>query len=306
MQIGFLSLLLNDSLPAELSTVSNWKYLFGYNSVYFSSKAGTSIEGPYALYGYQKYFGYSCNVMVLAISAVYGLSLLLLLLSSITTKSLSRRLKDGGVLLLNEVGFAIVLFCTPNVLTAFCVQIKEGTIFDTSVFWSTAFLVIALSAFLVSNIINLVTLEDSNEVGTFFRKHSQLGVYCSFVFSIRLVLLTVLLFLKQIIGVLSTYSLLATQLFYLLFVVIGRPHKKSFDFLRSLLIELSLLYVLTTRFLYGSVLSGTDQSSSVFSILAMSELAAYGFCITLSIVSLVYHIVKKFKRNKVKPEDNNQ
>lgn len=122
MQMGFLSLLVNDSLPVELSLISDWKYMFGYNSVYFSSKPSRLlIDGPYALYGYEKYFGYSCNVMILAIAAVYGLSIVLLLLSAVTTKSLSRRLKDGGLLLLNEVGFAIVLFCTPNILTAFCI-----------------------------------------------------------------------------------------------------------------------------------------------------------------------------------------
>lgn len=159
MQIGFLSLLINDSLPVELSTVSNWKYLFGYNSVYFSNLTTTAIDQPYAIYGYQKYFGYSCNVMVLAIAAVYGLSILLLLLSSVTAKSLSRKLKEGGIVLLNEVGFAIVLFCTPNILTAVCIEIKEGTIFDTSIFWSTAFLIIALSAFLIGNVINLFTID---------------------------------------------------------------------------------------------------------------------------------------------------
>lgn len=166
-------------------------------------------------------------------------------------------------------------------------------------------MVIALSALLISNIINLVNIDDSNEVGTFYRKHSQLGVYCSIVFSIRLVLLTVLVFLKQIIGILSIYLLIIIQLCYFLFIVIGRPHKKSFDFFRSFTIELTLLYVLSTRFLYGSVLSSSDQSSSTFAFLAMTELAAYGFCILLTIVSLIYHIVKKFKRNKVRPEDNN-
>jgi hypothetical protein len=101
----------------------------------------------------------------------------------------------------------------------------------------------------VSNIINVVNIEESNEVGTFFRKHSKLGVYCSLFFNIRLILLTVFLFLYQILGVACSYTLIAIQLLYITFIIAGRPHKKPFDFIRSLTIEFSLLFVLLTRYI---------------------------------------------------------
>jgi hypothetical protein len=122
MQIGYLSLLIQAKLPVELSTISAWKFVFGYNNYYVSSANPTqSINGPFSLYGYQKYFGYSCNLMAIVIFSIYGLSLILIALSAVTAKTLSRKLRSGGLLLLNEVGFALVIFCIPNILVGFCI-----------------------------------------------------------------------------------------------------------------------------------------------------------------------------------------
>ena len=120
--MGYLSLVMNNQIPALLQTVSAWQHVFGYNYFYITNTtSSSSIDSAYSLYGYQKYFGYACNVMVLAIACVYGLSLILICLSAITTKTLSRRLSQGGFILLNEVGFSLVTFSTPNIVTAFCI-----------------------------------------------------------------------------------------------------------------------------------------------------------------------------------------
>lgn len=86
-----------------------------------------------------------------------------------TIKSLSRKLKKEEYYCLNEVDFVTVIFS---------IEGKEGTIFDTSILWSTPFSFIALSAFIISNIINLTSIDDSKEVNSFFHKHSQHAVYC--------------------------------------------------------------------------------------------------------------------------------
>jgi cysteine-rich repeat protein len=303
IQMGYLSLVMNQQLPPYLQSVSAWQYVFGYNYFYLNGQV-TTIDSSYAIYGYQKYFGYSCNVMVLAIASVYGVSLLLVCLSAVTAKGLSRKLQAGGFILLNEVGLALVTFSTPNILTAFFIEVQQGTVLDASIFWSKAFLCIGIAAVVVSNLINLVNIEDSSDVGTYYRKHSNLGIYASLFFSLRLVVLTALIFVSQV-GSIASFFLISVQLLYLLFVVFGRPHKKPYDLVRAIIIESSLLYILLTRYLETSVLNSTvSQDSLLFSVLSVVELAAYGLGVTVSLVSLVYHLVKKFRKNKVEPNDN--
>jgi hypothetical protein len=156
IQIGYLSLVMNNQLPAYLQSVTTWQYVFGYNYFYLTQQPSAPLESSYSVYGFQRYFGYSCNVMVLAIASVYGLSLLLVCLSAITTKGVSRRLRNGGFILLNEVGFALVTFSTPNIVTAVCVEFQAGTIFDASLFWSKAFLCVGVASIIISNIIGVI------------------------------------------------------------------------------------------------------------------------------------------------------
>lgn len=227
---------MNNQLPAYLQSVSAWQYVFGYNYFYISQYASTPLESSYVVYGFQKYFGYSCNVMVLAIASVYGLSLLLVCLSAITTKGVSRKLMNGGLILLNEVGFALVTFSTPNIVTAVCVEFQAGTILDTSIFWSKIFLCVGVVSIVLSNIIGIINAEESADVGTFFRLHSKLGVYAALIFNLRLVLLTIFIFLNQAVGSMGSYLLIVIQCSYVIFVAFGKPHKKPYDFVRSLIL----------------------------------------------------------------------
>ena len=94
------------------------------------------------------------------------------------------------------------------------------------------------------------------------------------------------------------------QLGYIVYSAFGRPHKKPFDLFRSMFIEISLLIVLFSRFLYNYFLNILlNQSDIIFDILSLTELAAYGTSITLSIASLIYHLVKKFKKTKISPDE---
>ncbi len=49
------------------------------------------------------------------------------------------------------------------------------------------------------------------------------------------------------------------QFLYVIFVFLGRPHKKSFDLFRGLTIEISLLYILLTRYLEVSIFPSIMQ-----------------------------------------------
>ncbi len=119
IQLGYLSLLSNEEIPAYLQPILTWKYIFGYNDFIIGDAAKPlPIDEPYVIYGYERYFGYSNNGMILAIMSVYGLSIFLIALSGVTSKSLSRRLKSGGMVLINELGYALTVFSTPNIIIA--------------------------------------------------------------------------------------------------------------------------------------------------------------------------------------------
>ena len=126
---------------------------------------------------------------------------------------------------------------------------KAGSLLDTSILWSKAFLCIGVASILLSNIIGMINAEDSSDAGIFFRRHSNMGVYASIFFSSRLILLTVFLFMNDSFGSITCYLLLTIQSLYVVFILFGRPHKKPYDFVRSLCIEFSLLYILLTRYL---------------------------------------------------------
>ena len=74
-------------------------------------------------------------------------------------------------------------------------------------------------------------------------------------FNIRLVALSTLFYAYHVTKNVPQYFILITQTAYVLFIVFGRPHKKAFDLIRSLCLEIGLLYVLTMRFVEVHVLA---------------------------------------------------
>jgi len=105
-----------------LQPVTNWKYTFGYNHFYLTSPSNTTaIDSAYSLYDYQKDFGFAVNLMMIITASVYGLGIVLYLISAITTKSASRKMKVAGYTVINDVGYTLVVYSTVNIITAFCI-----------------------------------------------------------------------------------------------------------------------------------------------------------------------------------------
>lgn len=307
MQVGYLSLLQNDRMSSFLQPIASWQYVFGYNSYHLSKAPRLLLDQPYALYNYEKYFGFSNNVMTIATASFYGLGVLLVLVSTITTKSASRRMKTGGLFVINEVAYTLVMFNSANVVTAFCIEASEGTLTDMDPLWSKAFLIVAMLLMVVGNVANFISIEDSQEVGTFFRKHTKIGIYTPFIFNLRLILLTVFIFLHQTMKSGASFALMGIQFAYIVFVAFGRPHKKPIDLARSLFLEISLFMILTTRFLDVEIIQKlvSQNESRYYEISAYIEYAFYGMANLLSVISFIYHIAKKCRKGKITPEGNN-
>ena len=88
---------------------------------------------------------------------------------------------------------------------------------------------------------------------------------------------------------------------YVFFTLFGRPHKKLLDFGRSLWLEVGLLYILVMRFVEIEFFAGySTENNGIYSALAYTEYVVYFVGCVISIVSLIYHIVKAIKgRTKV-------
>ena len=147
-----------------------------------------------------------------------------------------------------------------------------------------------------SQLFNFATARENPDVGTFLRKHSGMGVYMPLVFSLRLVVLTVLLFLFHLEISIISYLIVIVQMGYLMFILFGRPHKKPFDLVRSIFLEVGLLYILVMRYVEVNVFTEyIAYDDMTYPSIAYVEYGVYGVGIILSLCSLVYHFVKKFK-----------
>ena len=87
---------------------------------------------------------------------------------------------------------------------------------------------------LVANFLSYLTVEKSLDVGTYFRKHSKLGLYFPLLFNIRLIAISSLLFVYHISKTVPSYFIVIIQLAYLLLIIFGVPHRKMFDIIRSI------------------------------------------------------------------------
>ncbi len=129
-QIGYLSLLQNSEVSIYSQPITGWNYVFGYNGYYLSPLPKEHLFSPYAIYDYEKYFGFSNNMMVIVAGSVVGVAGLLLVLSMLTSKSVAVRVKAVATLIASEVGYTLMVFSAPNIITALCIEVREGVLFE--------------------------------------------------------------------------------------------------------------------------------------------------------------------------------
>lgn len=115
------------------------------------------MASSYYLYGYQTHFGYTNNIMILVTLAVYALAVLLLILSIVTSRITSKRFKKASFYLANDIAYALVVFSTPNIVTALCLEIQEETITGTGLPWSRILLIGSCVILVIAHFLNLAT-----------------------------------------------------------------------------------------------------------------------------------------------------
>jgi hypothetical protein len=287
IQLGYLSLLQNREITAYAEPIAAWRYVFGYNEVYFSPWPKERFMFPYSIYRYQPHLGYSNNLMIFIAYGLYALALITLLVSRLAQKGTRWRIARVAFILATDVCYSVVVYLSPNIFSAICIEIREGDILNWNLAWSDCLLVLSLFVFLLAHVVNTVTATRSRDLNTFFN-YNKVGMYIPIVFNIRLIAITILLFAYQLSQMVPMVMIFCLQGAYILFVLICRPHLIRFDFVRSLFIELGLLCILILRQVEIRSLAGSVDSHSLwFPAWAYLEYAIYIVAIILSIVSLV-------------------
>ena len=91
IQLGYLSVLHNKEITIYLEPISNWRYVFGFNSYYFSSEPLERFFSPYSIYSYEKEFGFSNNIMLVVTFSFYLIAALFFILSKFTAKKMGEK-----------------------------------------------------------------------------------------------------------------------------------------------------------------------------------------------------------------------
>lgn len=140
-------------------------------------------------------------------------------------------------------------------------------------------------------------------MGTFLKRRKGNQISMPLALSFRLILITILLFAWHSIKSTAQFLILMAQAGYLFYVIFVRPHKQSFDFFRSICLEVGLLYILLMRFLETNLLQKfVDSSSFIYPLVISIQYAFYLIGIIVSLLSLIYHLFLRRDKNKIETE----
>ena len=73
----------------------------------------------------------------------------------LVSKSITKKFKNAGFYIVNSICYTLVVFCTPNFITAFLIEVKEDTISENKFAWSKLFMVGTVIMFIVTHFLSL-------------------------------------------------------------------------------------------------------------------------------------------------------
>ena len=130
-------------------------------------------------------------------------------------------------------------------------------------------MILALLMLSFAHFLNIYKAKKNSDVGTFLKKKEKTAIYMPMIFNIRLVLLTLFLFVYHVNKTAPTYLALIIIVAYIIFVVLCRPHEKPFDLFRSLCLEIGLLLIFLMRIVeINAMVDNIDPRSAWFPVFA--------------------------------------
>lgn len=247
MQLVYFSVMLSSYEHAYLGPIQEWSYINGYNQINSGISTTKLVDNSFWILGFYDYFFVNCNVMLFVCLVNYFLALILYGLSMLSDRSVSRKLKTSAVFFAVEIGYALFMFQVNNVAVSVFLEAEAGHIFSFQYGLDKFLLILALLMFCGAMGGYFYKIHDVNDSLFFYHRNKNYTHYYPFIFVLRNLLLIVFILLATKIGKISSSIVLGIQAGYIIAICAGRPYKRAIDYVRVLVVELTLLLLLVLR-----------------------------------------------------------
>ena len=112
---------MNHAITLYHEPLASLSYIFGFNSLSLADQPDQRMESSYYLYGYQKYMGFSFNLMGILIATGYGVAISILAVSAFMPAGTAKILKKLTFVVTNDLCYSLIVFSTPNIVTGLCI-----------------------------------------------------------------------------------------------------------------------------------------------------------------------------------------
>lgn len=147
-----------------------------------------------------------------------------------------------------------------------------------------------------------MNFKDSIESLVFYIRNSKVSQLQPLFITTKAILVAVLIALYTYVGVQVIYALMALQVAYIVLIAVIKPFSKGVDMVRSIIIELSLLFIFISRYVligYINLEEPGDWTGFLDSGL-LAEHVVIALSLLVSLVSFIFHL---FKANgQISPE----
>jgi hypothetical protein len=148
--------------------------------------------------------------------------------------------------------------------------------------------------------------KESIESYVFYEKRSRTAQLQPLFIATKAILIAAGIAMYQTYGTLALYGLMGLQGAYIILVIILRPFKRRVDMFRSIILELSLLYVIGSRYVLIEYVN-LDQPKDWKMFLEYGLVGEHGlvaFSLLISLISLIFHLFKANKADsQISPEE---
>jgi hypothetical protein len=150
--------------------------------------------------------------------------------------------------------------------------------------------------------------KESIESYVFYEKRSKTAQLQPLFIATKAILIAAGIAMYQTFGTLALYGLIGLQGAYIILVIILRPFKRRVDMFRSIILELSLLYVIGSRYVlieYVNLDQPKDWTTFLFLEYGLvGEHGLVAFSLLISLISLIFHLFKANKADsQISPEE---
>lgn len=310
IQTQVISLSMLNEIHPILGVLTKDKYAFGYNQFEYlmNLKISTDSEsvGLYSVIGFSKIFGENVNVMFFAICVFYFLAILIGLLSSCQQKSPAKKMKEAALILAREIAFGLLLFSLMNMVTSYALETFAGTIWEYEPEYSGTIKIGSIIVIAANYGVYGLYFKESVESYVFYEKRSRIAQLQPLFIATKAILIAAGIALYQHFGFSVLYALMVLQGAYIILIIVLRPFKRGVDLFRSIIVELSLLYVIGSRYVLTEFVK-LDQPGDWKDFLEyglIGEHGLAGFSLLLSFISMIFHLFKANKADsQISPED---